>query len=151
MQHLKVLVWSDISFHLWIFYIVNPLLLEREHAPFPSNKVWFMYFAYLLTRKTIAIMLTIWKHNETASVPMSPKTVIRNGHNLFAPSWQIERVSFVVTVVVVNSYFRWRCPVPRSNHRNRQTCSNIILLGRKENWQTCPGKKVGDYFSILYI
>jgi solute carrier family 12 sodium/potassium/chloride transporter 2 len=99
-------------------------------------------FAYLLTKKqSLLICGHIVKDKQTSR---DRKTVIKNGY-----SWLHERRVKAFYVMVDNCTFDEGTQAILQATGIGKLAPNIVLMGFKSNWQTCPPNELLAYFTTI--
>jgi len=109
---------------------------------FPSARPAIIDFAYLLTKKqSLLICGHIVKERQ---LPRIRKQVIKNGY-----SWLHERRVKAFYVMVDNCNFDDGTQALLQAVGIGKLAPNIVLMGFKTNWQTCPRDELLSYFTTI--
>ncbi|ODM98389.1 Bumetanide-sensitive sodium-(potassium)-chloride cotransporter [Orchesella cincta] len=133
---------------------LEKLAVQKEHVKnyrpqilcltgVPSNRPALVDFAYLLTKNhSLLICGHIVKER---SAPRARKVIIQNGYE-----WLQLRKVKAFYVMVDNCTFDEGAQALIQATGIGKLAPNILLMGYKENWQTCPREEVQDFFSVLH-
>lgn len=109
----------------------------------PSHRAALVDFAYLLTKKHSLLICGHIKKERQA--PRTRKTIIQNGYE-----WLQQRNVKAFYVMVDNCTYDEGAQALIQATGIGKLAPNTLLMGYKDNWQTCPREDIQEYFTVLH-